>query len=179
VSHNKYLPDENQYGLDPMGRARFYGIYAATVVDIKDPLKRSRIKIKINQTTGTAVTGWAIPCLPITYNANHPDHEEHTAAQIAALLTTAPTSTPDAYGNTDIPALTVVPKAGAGTLKHPHKQAVSTANKWNGSYGTVFNDAADTKEHTSHRTVPNVGQQIWVMFVAGDPEYPVWIGVQS
>ena len=162
-----------------MGRIRFYGIYAATVVDIKDPLKRSRIKVKINQTTGTEVTGWAIPCLPITYNANHPDHEEHTAAQIALLLTTTATTAADPQGGSvTIPALTVVAKT-AGTLKHLHKQDVSTANKWNGSYGTVFNDATDVKEHTSHRTVPNVGQQIWVMFVAGDPEYPVWIGVQS
>jgi hypothetical protein len=25
--------------------------------------------------------------------------------------------------------------------------------------------------------VPNIGQVIWVMFVAGDPNFPVWIGV--
>jgi len=26
--------------------------------------------------------------------------------------------------------------------------------------------------------LPKVGQNVWVMFQAGDPEYPVWIGVQ-
>jgi hypothetical protein len=34
-------------------------------------------------------------------------------------------------------------------------------------------------EHTLHRTVPEVNQLVWVMFIAGDPDYPVWIGVQS
>jgi hypothetical protein len=34
-------------------------------------------------------------------------------------------------------------------------------------------------EHTFHRTIPAVGQLVWVMFEAGDPEYPVWMGVQS
>ena len=24
---------------------------------------------------------------------------------------------------------------------------------------------------------PDVGQQVWVMFIAGDPNFPVWIGV--
>jgi hypothetical protein len=34
-------------------------------------------------------------------------------------------------------------------------------------------------EHTFHRTVPQPGQKVWIMFEAGDPEYPVWIGVQA
>ena len=34
-------------------------------------------------------------------------------------------------------------------------------------------------EHTFHRTFPAVAQLVWVMFIAGDPDYPVWIGVQS
>ena len=25
--------------------------------------------------------------------------------------------------------------------------------------------------------VPDVGQVVWVMFIAGDPNFPVWIGV--
>ena len=33
-------------------------------------------------------------------------------------------------------------------------------------------------EHTYHRKVPNIGQALWVMFVAGDPNFPVWMGVQ-
>jgi len=31
---------------------------------------------------------------------------------------------------------------------------------------------------TSHVKVPTIGQKVWVMFTAGDPNFPVWMGVQ-
>lgn len=165
---------DQDYGMDPTGRFRFFGIYEAKVVDINDPLKKNRIKVKVQQSTGQEVSGWARSCQPITNVANHPDHQEHTAAQIAALLTTTSTTASDPQGGSvTIPALTVVAKSGAGTLKHPRKTAANTTQKWN--------DAQETNtvaEHSPHRLVPKVGQLVWVMFVAGDPEYPVWIGVQ-
>jgi hypothetical protein len=161
--------------MDPTGRFRFFGIYEAKVVDINDPLKKNRIKVKVQQSTGQEVSGWARSCQPITNVANHPDHEEHTAAQIATLLTTTATTAADPQGGSvTIPALTVVAKAGAGTLKHPRKTAANTTQKWNDAQEQTPRVA----EHTPHRLVPKVGQLVWVMFVAGDPEYPVWIGVQ-
>jgi hypothetical protein len=161
--------------MDPTGRFRFFGIYEAKVVDINDPLKKNRIKVKVQQSTGQEVSGWARSVQPITNVANHPDHEEHTAAQIAALLTTTSISVTDSRGDTEtIPALTVVAKAGAGTLKHPRKTAANTTQRWNDAQEQTPRVA----EHTPHRLVPKVGQLVWVMFVAGDPEYPVWIGVQ-
>jgi hypothetical protein len=163
------------YGMDPTGRFRFFGIYEGKVVDINDPLKKNRIKVKVQQSTGQEVSGWARSVQPITNVANHPDHEEHTAAQIAALLTTTATTAADPQGGSvTIPALTVVAKAGAGTLKHPRKTAANTTQKWNDAQEQTPRVA----EHTPHRLVPKVGQLVWVMFVAGDPEYPVWIGVQ-
>jgi hypothetical protein len=163
------------YGMDPTGRFRFFGIYEAKVVDINDPLKKNRIKVKVQQSTGQEVSGWARSVQPITNVANHPDHEEHTADQIAALLTTTSISVTDSRGDTEtIPALTVVAKAGAGTLKHPRKTAANTTQRWNDAQEQTPRVA----EHTPHRLVPKVGQLVWVMFVAGDPEYPVWIGVQ-
>lgn len=167
-----------EYGLDPKGRSIFGGIYKGKVVDIKDPLKKQRLKVKVNQTTGKAITGWAECAQPVTNISNHPDHKEHTAAEIAALLTTVPTSTPDPYGTTNIPALTVVPKAGAGTLKHPRKDTVSTSRRWNdAAEAEVEADFTPDSEHTHHRLLPKVGQEVWIMFIAGDPEWPVWIGV--
>ena len=161
--------------MDPTGRFRFFGIYEAKVVDINDPLKKNRIKVKVQQSTGQEVSGWARAVQPITNVANHPDHEEHTAAQIAALLTTTATTAADPQGGSvTIPALTVVAKAGAGTLKHPRKTAANTTQRWNDAQEQTPRVA----EHTPHRLVPKVGQLVWVMFVAGDPEYPVWIGVQ-
>ena len=168
--------NELEYGQDPQGRLRFYGIYGAKVVDVSDPLNRSRIKVQVFQTTGTQVTGWAAPCLPITSNSNHPDHAEHTASEIAALLTTAASTTgtasPSAHSHS-IPALTIVAK-NSDTLKHPHKTVANTTEKWND-----VQETNTTAEHSPHRIIPYVGQLVWVMFVAGDPEYPVWIGVQA
>ena len=172
---------DNEYMCDPQGRVRFYGIYEGIVKEINDPLKKGRIKVQVT-VTGQEVTDWARAVLPITHNANHPDHQEHTAAQIAALLTTTSTSITDSRGDSaTVPALTVVAKGGAGTLKHPHKIVVNAIKKWNGSDAktAMFNDATNTDEHTPHRYVPNKGQRVWIMFVAGLLEEPVWIGVQE
>jgi hypothetical protein len=177
-----YNSPELSYMVDPMGRVRFFGIYSAKVVDINDPLKKNRIKVKVQQSTGQEVSGWARSVQPITNVANHPDHQEHTAAQIAALLTTTATSVTSGGASAGtahthsvtIPALTVVAKAGADTLKHPHKTAANTTQLWNDAQ----EQTPSVAEHTPHRLIPKVGQLVWAMFEAGDPEYPVWIGVQ-
>ncbi len=164
----------HEHMLDPQGRPLFFGLYEGTVVDINDPLKKNRVKLSVT-VTGKETTNWARCLLPTTVNSNHPDHAEHTAAQIAALLTTTAVSVTDSRGDTEtVPALTVVAKSGAGTLKHPHKVVANTTKKWN--------DAADigaTEEHTLHRLLPKKGQRVWVMFVAGLVNEPVWIGVQE
>ena len=169
----------HDYMHDAQGRPRFFGLYKGKVVDIKDPKKKNRIKVTVT-ITGGEVTDWAEGLFPITSNANHPDHQEHTAAQIAALLTTSSTTVTSgaASGGTahthsvTFPALTVVAKSGAGTLKHPHKTAANTTEKWN--------DAQETNtvaEHTPHRLLPKVKQEVWIMFAEGLPNKPVWVGV--
>jgi hypothetical protein len=157
---------DSEYGLDPQGRQRYYGIYAATVLDVNDPKKKSRIKVRVDQPNGSAIGDyWAEACLPITSNANHPDHLEHTAAQVAALLTTGAASI-DSHTHT-------VQAAGSGTLNHPHKTVANTTEKWNDSQETNTTD-----EHTPHRIIARKNQHVWVMFEAGLTEYPVWIGVK-
>lgn len=42
---------------------RFYGIYRGIIVDSDDPKKLNRLKLKVPQVTGDAVTNWAWPCL--------------------------------------------------------------------------------------------------------------------
>jgi len=164
---------ELSYGMDPLGRHRFFGIYSGKVVDISDPLKKSRIKVTVDQPFGTSKTNWAEACLPVVSNSNHPDHNPHTAAQIAALLTTQATTASDPQGGlVTIPALTVTAK-GSGTLTHSHVTTANTTEKWNDSQETNTTD-----EHTPHRIIPKVGQEVWIMFIAGDPEFPVWIGVR-
>jgi hypothetical protein len=163
--------NEIDYGLDPLGRHRFWGIYSGKVVDIKDPLKKSRIKVTVDQPFGTSKTNWAEACLPIIANSNHPDHIAHTAAQVAALLTTNSVSDGGQGASSHSHAVQAAP--GAGTLKHPHVTAFNSTELWNDSQETNTTD-----EHTPHRIIPRVGQEVWVMFIAGDPEFPVWIGVR-
>jgi hypothetical protein len=201
------------YGEDPQGRLRFFGLYSAIVAPGVDPLGRNRVLLQISMPTGGEVSNWAEGCLPITSNSNHPDHLPHTAAEIAALLTTQATSTPDAYGSTDIPALTIVAKPGAGQLNHAYSRSTTlkpakemivavgksyvvknaptsktdvnekslyTAASGLSAPGLTSSDTSiKVPEHTFHRNLPVVGQKVWVMFVAGDPEFPVWIGVQA
>jgi hypothetical protein len=200
-------PTELEYGLDFQGRRRFFGIYSAVVLPGTDPKGRFAVQLQIPGPSGMEKTSWAKACLPITDNSYHPDHNPHTAAQIAALLTTTPVVVTDSNGDTEtVPALTVVPKPpGTGQLNHQHTITNSMVNtslqvaagaptattdtlekskytSASGLYapGTISTDTSiTTPEHTFHRTVPQPGQKVWVMFEAGDPEYPVWIGVQS
>jgi len=151
----------------------YYGIYRGICKENEDPENYKRIKLLVPQVLGSALSEWAWPCLPVTSNSNHPDHQEHTAAQIAALLTTTPVSVTDSRGDTEtVPALTVVAKAGAGTLKHPKKTAADSDELWNDEQETNT-----TAEHSPHRLVPRIDQGVWVMFEGGDANFPVWIGV--
>jgi transglutaminase/protease-like cytokinesis protein 3 len=149
---------------------RFYGLYEGICTNNQDPDKTSKIKLKVPQVLGQAETDWAYACLPVTDNANHPDHKPHTAAQVAVLLTTQSTSASgsDPQGGSvsiTIPALTVVAK-NSNTLTHAHQTSTDP-----------LDTNTNSPEHTYHRKVPNVGQKVWVMFIAGDPNFPVWMGV--
>jgi hypothetical protein len=196
------MSNESEYMMDPQGRPRFYGIYSGQVTNVEDPLKQNRIQVLVHGPTGIESHNWAPACLPITDSSYHPDHQPHTAAQIAALLTTTATSVSGGGGGT-VPALTVVAKSGGGQLNHPHTVTKTMVNKgvvvssptsttdaleastYTAASGlsapgtTSASTSLKTPEHTFHRTFPAVAQLVWVMFIAGDPDYPVWIGVQS
>lgn len=177
----------SEYMLDPFGRTRFFGIYEGVVVDIKDPLNKNRILVRV-PITGAEVTNWAKAVLPITNNTEHADHVAHTATAVAALLTTTSVSATGSAASggspshthsvsVTVPALTVVAKAGAGTLKHPRKDMPVTDTSIAGGLGTA-QETNTLSEHNPHRYIPRKGQKVWIMFVAGIPEEPVWIGVQ-
>jgi hypothetical protein len=156
---------------------RFYGIYEGIATDVNDPSNLARIKLQIPQVTGSAETDWAQPCLPVTSNSNHPDHVAHTAAQVAALLvdhTLSVTSGSSSSGSAHTHSVTATLShtGNSGTLPHPHKTETNTDNKWNDDQETNT-----TAEHTPHRLIPKSGQKVWVMFIAGDPNFPVWMGV--
>lgn len=141
-------------------------------MDNADPINRSRVKLLVPQVLGTAVTDWAWPCLPVVVNESPLNHEAHTAAQVAALLTTQSVSITDSHGDSaTVPQLTVLAKTGAGTLKHPHVSSLDPLTKDGSENGFT------AAEHVYPRTIPNINQGVWVMFEGGDANFPVWIGV--
>lgn len=159
----------------------FYGIYEGLCTNNEDPEKENKIKLQVPQVLGNQETEWAKPCLPVTSNANHPDHKKHLASEVAALIanhgattfTSASAGSPS-HTHTVSVSFTHSGKTPDSTynLDHEHEATTDTLDK-DGS-----EDGNPAAEHTYHRTVPNVGQKVWVMFIGGDPNFPVWMGVQ-
>lgn len=57
---------------------------------------------------------------------------------------------------------------------HTHADAQTGTTGAGGSHShTVSIDFS----HSSHNKVPRLNQTVWVMFIGGDPNFPVWIGV--
>ena len=53
---------------------KFYGIYRGICLDVKDPISKSRIRVKVPQVLGEQVTDWAWPCLPASAYQTHLNH---------------------------------------------------------------------------------------------------------
>jgi hypothetical protein len=158
---------------------QFFGVYRAVCVDNEDPIEKNRIKVKVPQILGEAISDWAWPCLPITSNADHPDHLPHLASEVAALLNTHTSHAVSVSGSTG--------SATAGTA-HTHTFSATqtlTHAAHAGNSGQLTHDHEDSEdpievngtEHTPHRKVPNLEQGVWVMFEGGDPNFPIWMGV--
>jgi hypothetical protein len=73
----------------------------------------------------------------------------------------------------------VVVSAPTATTDTLETSTYTTASGLSAPGTTSSSTSLKTPEHTFHRTVPAINQLVWVMFIAGDPDYPVWIGVQS
>jgi hypothetical protein len=127
---------------------RFYGIYEGICFDIEDPDNEYRIKLIVPQVLGSSVTEWARPCMPVSAN---PIEEEHSATEVAALLNNH--------------SATITSGAASAGTAHTHSVILNLAHT--GNSGSL-----------THQKVPVIGQRVWVMFIAGDPNFPVWIGVQ-
>lgn len=164
-----------------MSSNQFFGIYRAVCVDNEDPIEKNRIKVKVPQILGEAISDWAWPCLPITSNADHPDHLPHLASEVAALLTTHTSHAVSVSGNT---GGATVGTFGSHTHSFSATQTLTHAAHL-GNSGELTHDHEDSDdplevngtEHTPHRKVPNLEQGVWVMFEGGDPNFPIWMGV--
>jgi len=178
--------------------AKFYGLYEGLCADNDDPEGENKIKLQVPQVMGQEMTEWARPCLPVTSNSNHPDHKKHLASEVAALLQAHAThathsetittsgATVSTFGShTHTVAISLAHDAHTNNhtgkspdstwnLDHAHETDADTENKWNDDLEIT----TEFPEHTPHRLVPAVGQKVWVMFIAGDPNFPVWMGVE-
>ena len=151
------------------GDNAYYGIYRGVCKNVKDPQKRNRIEVTVPQILGPEKRVWADPCLPVSSNTDHPDHLAHTAAQVAALLTSHSIS-----GTTE----------PGGSPSHTHSFSATAAHSGNSgklthSHGPVTDpiDKLSSAEHTPHHKIPKINQGVWVMFEGGDINFPVWMGV--
>ena len=60
-----------------------------------------------------------------------------------------------------------------------HDTHVENLTSWAASAGTAHtHHVILNSPHSVHIKVPDVSQGVWVMFVGGDKNFPVWIGVQ-
>lgn len=236
---------ELDYGMDPQGRLRFYGVYSANVLQNNDPLKKGRLKLQIFQPTGKAMTVWAPQCVGALPQPNYPYatflstlDQTVTAANTATVVTlnttednnggiylsnnrvyvseqgdyflnfsvifskaNASSSAADIWlrkNGTDIPrSNTRVEVAG-----NPGEKVVTVGYILDLDPGDYIQFVFSSPDHdmtlTAHtgltnptrpdipsiiatlnlvgKYVPRVNTKVWVMFEAGDPEYPVWIG---
>lgn len=53
-----------QYQMDPLGQARFFGVYKGTVVDSDDPLNQNRLRLTVPALFANEPTEWAEAMMP-------------------------------------------------------------------------------------------------------------------
>lgn len=77
-----------------------------------------------------------------------------------------------------------VPPGWKNGLVMPHANHVFTDDTGTGGAtetlthtNNVLPVGADPGGHVQHQLAPKPGEGVWVMFEAGNPEYPVWLGV--
>lgn len=240
----------SEYGLDPQGRLRFYGIYSARVIDVKDPLNKGRIKVQVPQTTGIEVSSWAPQVVGAVSNFSYPygtfarnsnqqvsganqattisfDTAEDTGGGISLGEDTSRIYVKET-GDYFIQFSAVFSKSNASTnyaevwvlkngvaIPRSNTRIMVSGNPGDSVMTVGFIADLDGGDYIQFKMVspdsamkltaytgltspsrpdipaiittinlvgnfkPRVGSNVWVMFTAGDPEYPVWIGAHA
>jgi hypothetical protein len=240
---------ESEFGLDPQGRLRFYGLYSGVVVKNSDPLKKNRVTLYVPQVTGVVETGWAkaavgvLPQIKMPYGTFSSSATQPVSAANTATTVTFNTVEDDSAGIslTNGSKITVAEEGdyfiqfSAQVAKS--QSSAAQADIWlkkNGvniartnsritlsgnpneelitlgyildlkpkDYVQVAFSSADANvkliaygalSSPSRPAIPSIiatinlvanylpkpGTNVWVMFEAGDPEFPVWLGAQA
>jgi hypothetical protein len=101
----------------------------------------------------------------IVADINDPLSKKRIRAKVPQVLGTETTGWADAC----LPVAATMQHGPTGT-----ETTLTTSTLVDGT-----NDSAHSHTVTLHvhEIVPKVGQAVWIMFEAGDPDHPVWLGV--
>jgi hypothetical protein len=72
----------------------------------------------------------------------------------------------------------MIPITNNGTHdNHTDEYTTSSVND-GGQYASSHTHTVTLNSaHSSHITMPDINQSVWVMFEGGDPNFPIWVGV--
>jgi hypothetical protein len=142
---------------------QWWGIYFGYVSSNSDPTDSGRLKLRVPQVLGTAVSGWATPMVPLTY-------VPPIGALVAVMFVGGDPTQPVYFGNFAIPA----PGTPASVSTEPPADPSMLGSAGGGNQMFVWNG-----QDTGNQTLPT-GQVIpngWVAYNLGTAAIASGVGL--
>ncbi|MBL8821192.1 MAG: hypothetical protein JNJ77_01300 [Planctomycetia bacterium] len=153
--------------------ARYHGSYLGICENNKDSSGRSRLQVKVPAVLGE-MTSWARACVWPTGSVVMPSVGDRLWVMFEG-------------GNADYPVWMRFEQRAAATVNYIGVYAgicMSTQDPAGKSriqvkVPTVAGDkTAWAVSVPGPRSLPSVGDTVWIVFEEGDPQYPLWLGVE-
>lgn len=153
--------------------ARYHGIYLGICVSDKDPSGKSRLQVKVPPVLGEMVS-WARGCVWPTGSVVLPSVGDMIWIMFEE-------------GNSDYPVWIRFEQRGPATLNFTGIYAGICVNSKDPDGksriqfkmpGVAGDKTAWAKSVSGTRSLPSVGDTVWIVLEEGDPQYPLWLGVE-